>query len=114
MNWSPRGVKLSKLMLSASVRLYSLLLWLYPRSFRRQYGKLMIQLFRDMTEDAIQQRGVLVMVEIWGRVAAELHPTVWEQHSIARSFYRYRGSQKAVRAAIIVLLFLIAGWLYLT
>ena len=87
---------------------------LYPQSFRREYGELMIQLFRDMTKDAIRQRRILGVLEVWRRVAAELTATLWEQHSLAGSFYCYLGSQKAVLSEIILLLFLIAGWLYLT
>lgn len=74
----------------------------------------MIQLFRELTENAIRQRTVLGMVEVWWRVAAELIATVWEQHSIAGSFYRYRYSQKALLPGLILLLFLITGWFYLT
>jgi len=53
MNWSGGGVKLSELMLSASLRLYTLLLLIYPGSFRREYGELMVQLFRDLMRDGI-------------------------------------------------------------
>jgi hypothetical protein len=101
-------------MLSASLALYGWLLLLYPRLFRREYGKLMMQLFRDLMADAIRQRSVLAIVEVWWRVANELMVTVWEQHSIAGSFYRYRYSQKAVLSALILLLFLIVVWFYLT
>ena len=55
-------MKLSELMLSASLRLYTLLLLIYPGSFRREYGELMIQLFRDPIGDAIRQRGCLGVI----------------------------------------------------
>ena len=84
MNRSVREVKLSKLMLSVAVRLYALLLLIYPRSFRREYGELMIQLFRDLMKDAMRQRGCLGSIEVWWRVAAELQATAWEQHLLDR------------------------------
>jgi hypothetical protein len=114
MRWSKAAVKLSELMLSVAVIFYSWLLLLYPQSFRKEYGELMIQLFRDMTKNAIRERSILGVLEVGRRVAVELTATVWEQHSIAGSFSRYRGRQKAFLSAIILLLFLIAGWLYLT
>ena len=83
MNSSGGGVKLSELMLSASLRLYTLLLLIYPRSFRREYGELMIQLFRDMMRDGIRQRGGLGAIEVWWRVVAELPATEWQQHLLA-------------------------------
>jgi len=64
-------VKLSELMLSASLRLYTLLLLIYPRSFRREYGEFMIQLFRDRMRDGIRQRGCLGAIKVWWRVVAE-------------------------------------------
>jgi hypothetical protein len=76
-------VKLSELMLSASLRLYTLLLLIYPRSFRREYGELMIQLFRDLMRNGIRQRCYLGAIEVWWRVVAELPATAWEQHLLA-------------------------------
>ena len=76
-------MKLSELMLSASLRLYTLLLLIYPRSFRREYGELMIQLFRDLMRNGIRQRCYLGAIEVWWRVVAELPATAWEQHLLA-------------------------------
>jgi len=76
-------VKLSELMLSASLRLYTLLLLIYPRSFRREYGELTIQLFRDLMRDGIRQRGCLGAIEVWWRVVAQMPATAWQQHLLA-------------------------------
>lgn len=83
MNWSGGGVKLSELMLSASLRLYTLLLLIYPGSFRREYGELMIQLFCDLIRDGIRQRGCLGVIKVWWRVVAELPATALQQHLLA-------------------------------
>jgi hypothetical protein len=77
MNRSGGGVKLSELMLSASLRLYTLLLLIYPGSFRREYGELMIQLFCDPIGDGIRQRGSLGVIKVWWRVVAPLPATAW-------------------------------------
>ncbi|MGL5062823.1 MAG: hypothetical protein ACRC62_22845 [Microcoleus sp.] len=74
----------------------------------------MLQLFRHLMSDAIRQRGVLGVIEVWWRVAVEVLDTLWEQHSIAASFYRYRYSQQAVLSVLILLLLLVVGWLYFT
>jgi len=65
MNRSGGGVKLSELMLSASLRLYTLLLLIYPGWFRREYGELMVQLLRDPIGDGIRQRGGLGVIKVW-------------------------------------------------
>ena len=76
-------MKLSELMLSASLRLYTLLLLIYPRSFRREYGELMIQLFCYPIGDGIRQRGCLGAIKVWWRVVAQLPATAWQQHLLA-------------------------------
>ena len=76
-------MKLSELMLSASLHLYTLLLLIYPRSFRREYGELMVQLFRDLMRDGIRQRGCLGAIEVGWRVVAEMPATAWQQHLLA-------------------------------
>ena len=91
MNWSGGGVKLSELILSASLRLYTLLLLIYPGSFRREYGELMIQLFRDPIGDAIRQRGCLGVIKVWWRVVAQLPATAWQQHLLAWGKRRKKG-----------------------
>jgi hypothetical protein len=78
-------------MLSASLRLYTLLLLIYPRSFRREYGELMVQLFRDLMRDGIRQRGCLGVIKVWWRVVAELPATAGQQHLLAWGNRRKKG-----------------------
>jgi len=91
MNGSGGAVKLSELMLSASLRLYTLLLLIYPGSFRREYGELMIQLFGDLIRDGIRQRGCLGLIKVWWRVVAQLPATAWQQHLLAWGKRRKKG-----------------------
>ena len=76
-------MKLSELMLSASLRLYTLLLLISRGSFRREYGELMVQLFRDLMRDGIRQRGCLGVIKIWWRVVAKVPATAGQQHLLA-------------------------------
>jgi hypothetical protein len=78
-------------MLSASLRLYTLLLLIYPGSFRREYGELMIQLFRDPIGDGIRQRGCLGVIKVWWQVVAEFPATAWQQHLLAWGKTRKKG-----------------------
>ncbi|MEG4632130.1 hypothetical protein QUB56_21475 [Microcoleus sp. AR_TQ3_B6] len=84
-------MKLSELMLSASLGLYTLLMLIYPGSFRREYGELMIQLFCYPIGDGMRQRGCLGAIpygiaalhEVWWRVVAQMPATAWQQDLLA-------------------------------
>ncbi len=56
---------------SLSERLYAQLLRLYPPGYRRRYGSLMLQLFRDQYRDA-RRAGGSEHWRLWWRVGAEL------------------------------------------
>lgn len=58
--------------LSAFERLYRLLLFFYPPAFRREYGPLMMQAYRDLCRDLYRQRGVAGLVSLWFRLLADL------------------------------------------
>jgi hypothetical protein len=45
--------------LSASERVYRLLLFVYPPAYRREYGPPMIQAYRDLCRNSYRQRGGL-------------------------------------------------------
>ncbi|MBV9390211.1 MAG: hypothetical protein JOZ78_27610 [Chroococcidiopsidaceae cyanobacterium CP_BM_ER_R8_30] len=57
-------MSLSRLALLVSVRLYSLLLFVYPSSFRREYGAAIVMLFSDMSQDAVRQRGCMGLLAV--------------------------------------------------
>lgn len=63
-----------------SVRLYRLLLAVYPDSFRNEYGEAMIQLFRDTARDAYRRHGLLGLAAIWLRMLPDLTTSVLRQH----------------------------------
>ena len=72
---------------SASERLYAGLLALYPARYRREYGPLMAQLFRDLLRDTRWQVGsggnaarARGLAALWLRVAAELGVTAAREH----------------------------------
>lgn len=58
--------------LGLSVRLYEALLLLYPQDFRREYGELMRQLFRDIAHERYQHRGVTGIALWWCSVLYDL------------------------------------------
>lgn len=65
---------------SVSERLYARLLMLYPPRYRRAYGPLMLQLFRDQYRDARAVGGSWARWHLWWRVGAELAPTAAAEH----------------------------------
>lgn len=56
------------LSIRVSVRIYRLLLWLYPRSFRRQYGSEMSRLFEEIAGEAVECRGGMGLALVWFRI----------------------------------------------
>jgi hypothetical protein len=66
--------------LSASERLYHFFLWAYPPAYRREYGHLMAQAYRDLCRDAYRQKGMASVVALWSRVLADLATSSTAQH----------------------------------
>lgn len=52
-------------------RLYHLLLFVYPATHRREYGPLMVQLFRDLCRDSYHQKGFVGLVRLGSHVLAD-------------------------------------------
>ncbi|HRW04959.1 MAG TPA: hypothetical protein P5121_07685 [Caldilineaceae bacterium] len=46
-------------------RLYGLLLYLYPRRFRHEYGEPMAQLFRDAMRERLRRGGMAALFSLW-------------------------------------------------
>lgn len=74
----------SPLPLALSVSVYRCLLILYPAEFRRDYGALMLQIFRDMSREHYHYRGAAGLVYWWCRTLLDLALTVIEQHRKVR------------------------------
>jgi polysaccharide biosynthesis transport protein len=55
-----------------SERMYRLLLGVYPRAFRREYGPAMAQLFRDQCGEACQKEGRWGLMKVWWRGLVDL------------------------------------------
>lgn len=62
MNRPDQSVRL----LVLSVRLYRVLLLLYPAEFRREFGGQLVQVFRDVCRDSYRRRGVVGLAAWWG------------------------------------------------
>lgn len=66
--------------LTLSARIYSLLLYLYPTSFRRQFGRDMAQLFRDETRQTLRECGLIGLASLWLTIIVDLNKTVLAEH----------------------------------
>lgn len=66
--------------LPTAERFYRSLLWVYPATYRREYGALMTQLFRDLRRDAYRRAGRVGVVGLWGRILTELAVTAIVEH----------------------------------
>jgi len=65
--------------LALAERLYRALLNLYPAGYRREYGALMVQVFRDMSRDVYHRRGLVGLIGWWCATLFDLIRTVIEQ-----------------------------------
>jgi hypothetical protein len=63
-----------------AVKVYIVLLRLYPREHRREYGEWMAQLFRDQCTDAYAQRRALGLLALWLRTLWDLGITAFQEH----------------------------------
>jgi hypothetical protein len=62
-----------------SERFYRVLLQLYPADYRREYGALMVQLFRDVAREKYRRQGLAGMALWWCVTLLDLTLTVIEQ-----------------------------------
>ncbi len=58
--------------LRQAIAVYRVLLLAYPASHRREYGPLMLQLFRDLWRDACRRSGSGSLLKLWVRVLIDL------------------------------------------
>ena len=99
--------------LDLSGRIYSLLLYAYPAAFRREYGRLMAQLFRDEVRDTQQGGGTAGLVGLWLLTIYDLLKTafaehIWEVfHMSMEKLQRWSGLAAAIAGPLWVSLFLI-------
>jgi serine/threonine protein phosphatase PrpC len=68
------------LSLAFSESLYRLLLYIYPRKFRRLYSREMMLVFRDCWREAAWQAGTQGIIRFWGFILYELTITVCIEH----------------------------------
>lgn len=74
MNWT-----IQTRWIAFSARIYRALLILYPADYRREYGSLMVQFFRDVSRDKYQRQGFLGVIRWWCKTLFDLALTVIEQ-----------------------------------
>ena len=99
--------------LALSVRIYSLLLYVYPASFRREYGHPMAQLFMDEARDTLQRGGTTGLIGLWFLTLFDLLKTafaehIWEVfHMSMEKLQRWSGPTATIAGTLWVSLFLI-------
>jgi len=99
--------------LALSGRIYSLLLYAYPVPFRREYGRLMAQLFRDKARDTLQGSGTAGLIGLWFLTLIDLLKSafaehIWEVfHMPIEKLHRWSGPAAAIAGPLWVSLFLI-------
>ena len=67
-------------LVSLSLSIYRLLLYVYPSGFRREYGPHMTQVFRDCCLRAIRNDGTPGMLSLWATVCLDLVQSVLSEH----------------------------------
>jgi hypothetical protein len=63
-----------------SERLYKLILALYPRRYRYEYGVHMARTFRDSIRDQYHRHGLLGLIEVWGPTLIDAVFTAITEH----------------------------------
>lgn len=83
-------------LLTASRRLYWLLLYLYPASFRAAYGRAMLQLFTDCYRDARAAHGMIGVLALWLRTLGDIGVSVVKERALALARLRQKLQPVAV------------------
>jgi len=63
-----------------AIRIYTALLWLYPRAHRQDYGPLMVQLFQDQCKEAYTHQHIWGLLQVWLRTLRDLVTTAIQEH----------------------------------
>lgn len=79
----PRRLISPTAIVGAACQIYSLLLYLYPRSFRTEYGEPMAQLFRDKNRDALRSGRAIIIIRLWLFALFDLLRTALVEHLAA-------------------------------
>ena len=69
--------------LTLLIRIYRLLLVLYPADFRRDYSPAMLQLFRDSLQEAWWRRGLAGMLQVGAHTLLDLAITAPRERVLA-------------------------------
>lgn len=69
---SEQKARRRKRALAFQVWLYSLFLYAYPAPFRRTYGERLLRVFRDSCRATLQERGLLFLLPLWGKIFVDL------------------------------------------
>ncbi len=88
-----------------AIRIYSLLLNLYPRSYLKEYKNLMVQTFRNMLEDNND-------FKVWLRVAKELPVNLLDEHleNIKGGTMKLKNNSRLIIAILISILSGVVGF----
>lgn len=89
-------------------RIYSHVLWLCPRQYRREYGALMLQAFQDQCCDAYRQGGAAKVARTWPPALLDLWMTAGAEHLAALKTETLAGQAAGV-AGVALLAVLIAA-----
>lgn len=98
--------------LSLSERLYALLLVAYPAEFRCEYGRQMMQLFRDCYRAEVRRKGLVGIVSVWADTLFDLCRTVPQEH-LRDSSGKLRRIMKALRTLALAVIVYVAALLLL-
>ena len=86
-----------------SERLYRALLWIYPKEHRREYGELMVQLFRDRMR---HEAGGFRWLVVWTQMISDLAVSAFEEHKRREDM---RKRMWIVAASLVALMIVVAG-----
>lgn len=76
-----KGSQSEPLPVHYSLRLYRMLLFVFPSEFRKEYGHPMLQVFRDCCRRMFLERGSFGLATLWMRTMLDTLATAIEEHS---------------------------------
>jgi hypothetical protein len=96
------------LLLAASARLYSGLLLLYPKAFRRRYAGEMRRDFKELSREGLEEGGGVELARVWSLALSDLALTALKERGTVLTRNAYLPVEPGIAARVMAAIVFVA------